>query len=155
MSEKEQVAVCLHEGEILKAEKILADSKDMDKDMVVIDILISIFHEEVDNGSINTVFDYSVDMDMLVKHFVRLKLMLRRIEFDLPCEYQNEVYEYCIKNKVSECLLSSIIFNNIYDRQKVCKKLLQMYEKYDDAGNKEIINYLRERLIHVEETGNE
>lgn len=129
MSEEKQIQIYLSQGEIGKAEQTIHSAQKLNANMVIINMLIQIFRLETEKNIPNTVFSVSLDMGVLVKRFITVKLLLRRLEFDLPQRYQRELYAYCRKYKVSEYFLTFILWNNIFKRKKVCMQLAEMFPK--------------------------
>lgn len=124
MSEQtEQVRTLLAEGELLQIENILSGVTQWNKELIVMHVLAQVFRREVENSITPTVFDYSLDLDELVRHFVRSKLYVRRLEFDMPDELQMELYEYCRQTGVSDYFLLYIIQQNAFFPKKVCQRL--------------------------------
>lgn len=58
-----------------------------------------------------------------IQNYIRMKLLLRRFDFDLPENYEKEVYEYIIKNHISDCMLVYLVTKNMFHRQKVVTRL--------------------------------
>lgn len=127
MTEKEQIQQWLNQGEILKAEQALGSVRQMDAELLILNTLLQVFRVEAEQDIAYTVFDVSVDIHALARHFIKVKLLLRRLEFELPQVYQNELYLYCTKKHVSEYLLVSILLTNILHRKQVCRKLVGMF----------------------------
>ena len=125
---EEKIAVLLREGELLEIEDILSKQKKWNSNLLILNTLIQVFHKEVEHNIQPAVFDYSLELDELAKHFVRLKLLIRRLEFDLPLEYQNELYDYCTQTGVSVFLILSILQNNIFFKEKTCKQIARVFE---------------------------
>jgi hypothetical protein len=125
--ENEEIYDLLKQGEILEVENALNSVKKWDKKITILVNLLEIFHDEVNCEVKRTVFDYSTDIDELSKHYTRTKLMLRRIEFDMPHVYIDEFYNYCEYNGVSMCMLNHIILRNIFYKKKVCLGLADLY----------------------------
>jgi hypothetical protein len=117
----------LRQGEILEVEKNLSVLPLFDSNLIVLSRLVEIFHNEVNFESANTIFDYSTDIYELVRHYTKTKLMLRRIEFDMPSEYIDEFYDYCEENNVSVYMLAQFVLTNLDDKKKVCKGLVDLY----------------------------
>lgn len=134
---EEETKSLIRQGEILEAEQLLLqlDEKWRGKDGNILLILIRVFRREVESGAERTVFDLSQDPDELVRHFIRLKLYLRRIEFGLPEQYQAEVYEYCMQTGVSDYLIFQIVKNNIFYREQFCRNLARVFEREEGAGS--------------------
>ena len=151
MQTEEKIYELLKQGEIIKVEELLDSVKEWNEKLTILSRLVKIFHIEVQSGAEYTVFDYSVDMDMLVEHFSLVKLMLRRIEFDMPKDAVNELYEYCEKNKVSVYMLASIVFINIFHKEKVCEGLIDLYKEKKGQLSEEaeyfasLLKYIREK----------
>jgi hypothetical protein len=127
--EYDKIYDLLRQGEILEVEKALKSVQHYDEKSLILSNLVVIFRNEVSNNMPHTVFDYSTDIDELSDHYTRTKLMLRRIEFDLPKEYIDEFYEYCEYNGVSFCMLLSMIMKNVINKEKVCLGLASLYRE--------------------------
>lgn len=141
MTERTRIQELLYQKEFKKVEQILYSIQVLDADLLVLMILIQIFYREEKEKIRDTVFSISLEIDTLVKHFVKLKLLLRRLDFDLPVEFQEEVYSYCIEHGVSRCLLAYILINNIFNQKKVCKQIIAMFPE-QAAYFREIYQYL-------------
>lgn len=127
---KRQIQDFLNQGEILKAWKMLLSIEKagkMDVPLLVLKNLIQVFYAETEHNAEHTVFDASTDLDKLAQHFIRLKLLMRRLEFDLPRQAQEEFYTYCETHHVSEYLLDFILLTNIFKKEQVCEKLMDRY----------------------------
>lgn len=127
MSETKQIQEFLRQGEILKAEQVLHCMYKKDANLLILDVLIRVFHIEIMQDAECTVFDDTVDIQQLSKHFILLKLLVRRLEFDLPKESQEELRTYCGRHHVSEYLLAAILLTNIFHRKQVCQKMIAMF----------------------------
>lgn len=134
-TQTDQVRTLLAEGELLKIESVLSQVKKWNKELIVMHVLTQVFRREVENGISPTVFDYSLDLDELVRHFVRLKLYVRRLEFDMPDDLQMELYEYCQQNGVSDYFLLYIIQQNVFSPQKVCWRLCELFARAEGSGS--------------------
>lgn len=127
--EEGQVEQLLRQGEILQIEQILKKEKKWTVDLTILQCLINVFHNEVRFEESFTIFDYSLELNELKRHFVKVKLLLRRLEFDLPMVDQMELYDYCTETAVSKYLISHIIRNNIFFQEKVCIRVIDIYSK--------------------------
>lgn len=134
-TQTEQVRTLLTAGELLQIENILSRVTDWDKELVVMKVLTQIFRWEVENNISPTVFDYSLDLGELVRHFVRLKLYVRRLEFDMPDDLQMELYVYCRETGVSDYFLTYIIQNNVFFPKKVCQGLSELFARAEGGGS--------------------
>lgn len=67
-----------------------------------------------------------------IQNYIQMKLLLRRFDFDLPENYEKEVYEYIIKNHISDCMLVYLVTKNMFHRQKVVTRLIHMFEQAND-----------------------
>ena len=63
-----------------------------------------------------------------IQNYIRMKLLIRRFDFDLPENYEKEVYEYII----SDCMLVYLVTKNMFHRQKVVTRLIHMFEQAND-----------------------
>lgn len=120
---REELSLLLLQGEVVEIEKRLKKIRYWGKDLAVLYILLHIFRLEVEKESSTTVFDYSLELDELVDHFIKLKLYMRRLEFDLPKEKQREIYDFCVKTGVSDHLILYILKNNIFFKENFCKNM--------------------------------
>jgi hypothetical protein len=144
----DEIYSLLRQGEILEVESALHSVKKWDKKLIILSNLLEIFHDEVNCEVKRTVFDYSTDIDELVKYYTWTKLMLRRIEFDMPHVYIDEFYDYCENNGVSMCMLNNMINKNIFFKKKVCLGLADLYgeKKGSDSWEREFYIKFSERV---------
>ena len=154
MQEEEKIARLLELGELLAIEQLFSSVKVWTKNLVVLSCLVKVFHIEVENNVEFTVFDYSVKLDELSEHYIRIKLLLRRIEFDLPLQEQEELFTYCCEKQVSVYLLSFILMTNIFHKAKVCRKLIQLFEK-EEGKESQRAQYFRQILPDLEDEEDE
>lgn len=131
----QKIQTFLLEGELLEAERELAKVKQWNKQLLIIRIMMFVFRKEVENGSAPTVFDYSLDLNVLVDHFVRLKIYIRRLEFELPLSLQMELYKYCKQTGVSDELLCHIVQVNMFYPEKVYKNLSAVFAEAEGADS--------------------
>ena len=97
--------------------------------------LLRAYHREVEKGVSPTVFDVFEDMDELTGHYIRLKYYMRRLEFGLPQEYWQEIYEYCMQTKVSDYLIFQILSNNIFYKEEMCRNLSTLFVLIEGADS--------------------
>lgn len=97
------------------------------KEQMVGTILSDIYQIEKNNNSKYTVFDIIDEPKELYEHFVKLKLLLRRIEFDLPEE--NDFYTYSEQMHVSQHLTGWLVRNSLIKKRHVCGKLVDAYKR--------------------------
>ena len=142
MSKQEQIQGYLEQGNIKKAEQEIHSLHELDARMVVLDVLIQIFYLEKKQNATDTIFGYSRNIDLLVQHYSKVKLLLRRLEFDMP--QQEELYKYCMEHNVSEYMLAVIVGTNLFGQKKVYKKLMGMFR--EKAG------YFHSLYKYLEET---
>lgn len=124
-------ATMLAAGELQKLEYFLSTLKVKNKKLVILENLIEIFHKEVKSNEPFTLFDYSLDLDELVKHYMVTKLLLRRFDFDLPEKYQEEFYYYCMNTQVSVCFMEHLLERNMFYPEKVRAEVMALFEKKD------------------------
>jgi hypothetical protein len=146
--ENEEIYDLLRQGEILEVDKALREDRKWDKKLFILANLMEIFNDEVNCDVQRTVFDYSTDIDELAKHYTWTKLMLRRIEFDMPHVYIEEFYDYCENNGVSMCMLNHMILKNIFYKKKVCLGLADLYgeKKGNNSWEREFYIKFSERV---------
>lgn len=154
MTTEEQIQEFLKQGEILMVEQLLSSLPQAGPQMVILHILLNVFRTEVEQEAPVTIFDYSLDIAELAGHFIRLKLYIRRLEFDIPLKYQKELWAYCSEHNVSEYLILSILLTNIFRRERACRRLIQIIEEMEGAGSQKA-GYFRQVLSYLEGQGNE
>ena len=125
----------LHQGEILQLKEELSHVTNWTKELCVLAVMTDVFCNEVENNIQNSVFDYSVEIDELTKHFVQLKLYLRRLDFDLSLEKQLEVYEYLQQTNTSVFLLFYYLNKNVFYPQKVARRLSDIFLKKEGSNS--------------------
>ena len=116
------------------------------KEEMVCTILSEIYQMEQKYNSIYTVYDIIDDPKPLYEHFVKLKLLLRRIEFDLPEE--SELYVYTEQMHTSEYMIGWIIQHNLIRRRYICAKLAEAYEQ---EGSSQTAAYFKKLQAEVED----
>jgi hypothetical protein len=153
--DKEKIRDMLKHGDILAVDKILQSETLNDKSLVILSRLIIIFKNEVNCGIKRAVFDYSTDIDELVNHYNMTKLMLRRIEYDMPSRYIDDAYRYWNETGASVCMLSQMVVTNIIDKEKVSSRLVELYNERTGGQSMETQSFLRLYKFVTEETGND
>lgn len=145
---KQQIQEFLSQGEIITVKEILEDIDNKDISLTVLEFMIRIFQEEIQLEEKNTVFDYSLDMDQLAERYVRLKLYIRRLENDLPQQYQEELVPFCEKSRISGCFLVYTIMACSIQKEKVLKRAMVLFQKkgQDSSGTIRSIGCVLEDL---------
>lgn len=128
----------LYEGEFIVAEQTLRSVKKYNSKLAMVYRIFEIFKMEVKSDCLYTVFDYSLDVYELERHFMQVKLMLRRLEYDVAEETWTQIYQYIVKNQVSGCFLTSIISTDMFDKKNATKNLLELLRKYDIDNSERI-----------------
>ncbi len=123
----ERVRELLRQGELSKIEEIFKNREYMGKELLILEVLLQVFYIEAENEEYPSVFDYSLELDTLITHFIRLKLYLRRLEFGLPEKDQAELYAYCRETGVSDYFLLYLIRCNIFFPRRVCERLAHIF----------------------------
>ena len=126
----------LRQGEILQLKEDLSHVTNWTKELCVLAIMTDVFCNEVENNIQNSVFDYSIDINELTKHFIQLKLYLRRLDFDLSIEDQLKIYEYLKQTNTSDFLLFYYLNMNAFYPQKVARKLSDIFLKKEGSNSK-------------------
>jgi len=86
--------------------KNLLDNNDVkellgkDQELYIINILFEVNRIEIENN-VSTVILSGHSLKEAVRIYKELVLLLRRLEFDLPIEYQNELISYMKENGIS------------------------------------------------------
>ena len=147
-----QIKLLLHKDKIPEIKKILSQVKEWNKELLVVNVLVQVFQKEIENGISPTVFDYSLDLDVLIQHFIHLKLYVRRLDFDLPPDLQIELYKYCKTTGVSDYLLLYIIQKNVFMQVKVCQKLSAIFAAAEGENSARSEVY-RELAVDIAQAG--
>lgn len=145
---EETIQKLFSEGKLEEAEQYLDNLQDDNAKTIILKVLFRAFHMEQERGEEKTVFDYSTQVDELVKHYIKLKLLLRRLEFNLPEEKQQELRGYCRQCFVSKDLLTVIVLTNIFEPARVCRRLVRIFASGDEA-DRQTAEYFRSVLLHV------
>lgn len=150
MDEQEmRMQMWLTKGDFKTAEQLLAQEDAASQDAVILKCLFQIYDSESKN-KVPTVFDHTTDLHALSEHYKKTKLLIRRLEFDI--EGEAEFYDYCEKNQVSEFFIARILQNNVFEAEKVCKKLIHAYEA---EGKTKETAYFRSLLKQLEDHADE
>lgn len=121
---KDSSAAAAALGKILKKE-----TRRRTREAALASRLLGIYEEERRAGEKYTVLDGTAAVDEAVSRFTWVKLLLRRLEFDLPKEHWQELYRYCEEQHISVTMLASILRANITCREETCRRLAALYEK--------------------------
>ncbi len=93
--------------------------------------LIQVFQAEAERGVAPTVFDLTQDADGLMSHYEHLKLYLRRLEFSLPAECWQEIYDYIMQTSVSDYLIFQIFQEHVFYKKEFCLNMARLFEMYE------------------------
>lgn len=151
-STEKRIAQCLSAGEYEYAEKICERAKEKTKEIVILRYLFDVFHQEEEHGAEDLIFDSFRDYKLLVEHFVRLKLLLRRLEYSISGE--EEFFYYCERHKVSVYFVRELIRKNMFYPERVCRKLIEKYSTWEWKDEKKL-KFYEELLKQLEETADE
>ncbi len=75
-------------------------------------------------------------MDLKEKR--RLRLLVRRLEFGLPRESWQELYERCARRQIPEAELFSIIKAHAFNPEDVCKKLISLWKEHEGTQSESV-----------------
>lgn len=136
MKKEAYVYELLEKGEIQKAKEELSDITKGSGKLIIIEKMIEVYEAQRQAGEKETIFDISLDAGVLEEYYKRVKLLFRRLDFDMPISCQREFFEFCMGNHVSVYLLAEIILSNAIHKEECCKKLMRFYieEKGEQSG---------------------
>lgn len=117
----------LSQGDVQQIKEALSHVTDWTKELCVFAIMFDVFCNEAESNIPNSVFDYSLDINELTRHFIQLKLYLRRLDFDLPIENELEIYDYLQETNTSDFMLAYYLNHTIFYPQKVSQKLSDIF----------------------------
>ena len=118
MEQMEELQQLLYQGEFLVIEEKLNQNKQWSEELFILNQCLKIFKLEVEQEEKITIFDYSLDIEKLKKHFCYVKLLLRRFEFGLAEELQKAAYQYFLDNEVSNSMLLFFMNHNLFYRRQ-------------------------------------
>lgn len=134
---REALGRLMKEGEILRVEQLLESmpAEWYGKTECILSACIRVFRQEVENDVSTTVFDMSQDLSDIEAHYVRLKYYMRRLDFGLPEEYWQEVYDYVVQGDVSDFMICLYLKENIYNKKEFCGNLARMFAKQEGENS--------------------
>lgn len=78
-------------------------------------IVFTIFNTEKENNSDTLFFDYSLEINSIVEHYIKLKFLLRRVEFDIGENPDILIIDYIKKYQISVyALIVTIMFSSVF-----------------------------------------
>ena len=78
-------------------------------------IVFTIFNTEKENNSDTLFFDYSLEVNNIVEHYIKLKFLLRRVEFDIGENPDILIIDYIKKHQISVyALIVTIMFSSVF-----------------------------------------
>lgn len=136
MEKEEYIYELLSKGEIQRVKEEVSGVTKGSGKLIIIEKMIEVYEAQRQAGEKETIFDTSLDAGVLEEYYKRVKLLFRRVDFDMPTFYQKEFFDYCMENHVSVYLLAEIILNNAFHKEECCKKLMRFYieEKGEQSG---------------------
>ena len=122
----------------------LDERERLTKTMITFSVILKIARMEEDNG-VKGLFwrEDCRSIDELVKLYDRIKYYLRRIEYDIDLDLENEL----VNLNVSKYMLLMMISLFSMNKQKVA---VYMKECFDNVGNREMKHVLHEFLCKAE-----
>lgn len=126
---QEEIRTLIRRGEILLAEQIILqlDKEWRGKEGNILVFLMRSYHRAQERGSSLAIFDMFNDAEEMTEYYVRLKYYMRRLEFGLPEEYWQEIYDYFIQTGTTDDLIFDILIHNIFYREECCRNLSRMF----------------------------
>ena len=117
---KEQIDELLRRKETKDIFSFLQDHMETikyDNDLMAVWYLGKISQRETDHG-LESLFTKENDLESLVERHRKLKVYLRRVEYDIPDD-DSEVYRFVMERNISEYELTGMIESSVYDKEKV------------------------------------
>lgn len=125
----EKIQIALYAGDFFKANGYLESVTKYNAKLAFLFRIFGIFKVEARSSCPYTILDYSLDIYKLVQHFIQMKLLLRRLEYDVARETWDQIYHYIEDNNVSGYFLVSILSIDMFEPQKATKNLIEIIEK--------------------------
>lgn len=115
---KRKIEKCLQQGEYLLMDEFLnsEEARELmrkDQELYIIGILSEVNKIETHNG-VSKCFLHGRSLMELIHMYKEIVLLLRRLEFDLPKEYQVELIDYISKNDISIIAIWAIVQGTKY-----------------------------------------
>ena len=95
----------------------------------ILEMLGTILRAELQKG-INPHIFVKRSIDDLISLYKKTVLLLRRIEFDFPLEYQMEIYEFIVEEQISLLAIVGIIQSSkiLIDKDKIRNGLVELLQ---------------------------
>lgn len=146
----ERLQEYIESNQIDKAESLIDLMKDQhikDSMVYMFKQILSIYRSEAENESKCCVFDRTTDINELADIYIRIKLLVKRLEYDIPG--QEEMVEFCIVNRISSYYLKHIILTNVIFKKRVVNRLNDIFENVEkkDVLIEKYIDMLRNLAV--------
>ncbi len=109
--------------------------------LAILGIAFQIYEQEKQE-KISTIFDLFPSWDRIIEHYYRLKFLLRRLEFELREEEQEEIVSYVINYNITFCQLFTIIQYSIVHKVKVLNRLAMLF--FHNGAYDKVVPFLSE-----------
>lgn len=95
----------------------------------ILEMLGIILKAELQKGIEHNIFE-GRNIEELIALYKKITMLLRRIEFDFPLEYQMELYEYIIDERISLLAVIGIIQRSeiLIDKEKIRRGLVKILQ---------------------------
>lgn len=121
------------------------------KNMEIINQVLIIFQIESKRNVRNRILDRSLEVENLVQHYTKIKLLIRRFDFGVLQESADELYDYIINEKISDTMLVYLIMTNMFHKERVIECFMNMFKvkegnsSYRTEYYKKILRGMKER----------
>lgn len=121
------------------------------KNMEIINQVLIIFQIESRRNVRSRILDRSLEVENLVQHYTKIKLLIRRFDFGVLQESADELYDYIINEKISDTMLVYLIMTNMFHKERVIECFINMFKvkegnsSYRTEYYKKILRGMKER----------
>ena len=92
-----------------------------------------------------------MEVENLVQHYTKIKLLIRRFDFGVLQESADELYDYIINEKISDTMLVYLIMTNMFHKERVIECFMNMFKEKEGNSSyrteyyKKILRGMKER----------
>ncbi len=121
------------------------------KNMEIINQVLIIFQIESRRNVRSKILDRSLEVENLVQHYTKIKLLIRRFDFGVLQESADELYDYIINEKISDTMLVYLIMTNMFHKERVIECFMNMFKEKEGNSSyrteyyKKILRGMKER----------
>lgn len=129
----------LKKRKIELAKKYLGEHGISTAELVMARELLKVYDEEIEAGCKHTILENFSSLSQWKEQYIQLKLLLRRLEYDLP---DTEDFFACIcRRQYSVYFIGHLVKTNLFHPKKVSMRLVQEFEKQNGRDCSEAVYF--------------